>query len=188
MNSAEIGGAVESLAAQMVSDLPDLMNVSIAGVVSRGAVLAMRLRELIERQGGIRLPCASVDVHRDSNEVSPLDGSEAFEVEGRTIVLVDDVINSGWTVQHAMDALWKQGRPAAVKLAVLIDRGHRAVPIRPNYVGKNIPTSRTERVRVRLGDPDSTERVVLYSMVDSTKEGAAGIDHNEPHTIVKAEH
>ena len=68
-------------------------------------------------------------------------------------MLVDDVINSGWTVQRAMTTLWQRGRPAAVKLAVLIDRGHRAVPIRPNYVGKNIPTARAERVQVRLGDP-----------------------------------
>ena len=89
--------------------------------------------------------------------IHPLDGGSdrgSFEVEGRTIVLVDDVINSGWTVQRAMAALWQRGRPAAVKLAVLIDRGHRAVPIRPNYVGKNIPTARAERVQVRLAPPE----------------------------------
>jgi pyrimidine operon attenuation protein / uracil phosphoribosyltransferase len=92
------------------------------------------------------------------------------------IVLVDDVFNSGWTAQRAMDMLWRSGRPAAVKLAVLIDRGHRAVPIRPNYVGKNIPTSRSERVQVRLGLVDdkgnhkSHDRVTIYSMVDSMKQ------------------
>ena len=80
----------------------------------------------------------------------PIDGTDNFDVEERTIILVDDVINSGWTVQRAMATIWQRGRPAAVRLAVLIDRGHRAVPIRPNYVGKNIPTSRTERVQVRL--------------------------------------
>ena len=102
-----------------------------------------------------------------------------IEVEDRTIVLVDDVINSGWTVQRAMTALWQRGRPAAVKLAVLIDRGHRAVPIRPNYVGKNIPTARAERVQVRLAAPEGAgpgrartqDRVVIYSMVESFKEG-----------------
>jgi len=82
------------------------------------------------------------------------------------------VINSGWTVQRAMTALWQRGRPAAVKLAVLIDRGHRALPIRPNYIGRSIPTARSERVQVRLapvGEVDkrkAVDRVVLYSMVD----------------------
>src|SRR5208282_6804006 len=75
---------------------------------------------------------------------------DQFTTEGRVIVLVDDVFNTGWTAQRAMEMLWHSGRPAAVKLAVLIDRRHRAVPIRPNYVGKNIPTSRPERVQVRL--------------------------------------
>jgi pyrimidine operon attenuation protein/uracil phosphoribosyltransferase len=109
----------------------------------------------------------------------PLDGGASLEVEDRTIVLVDDVINSGWTVQRAMTALWQRGRPAAVKLAVLIDRGHRALPIRPNYVGKNIPTARAERVQVRLVAPEGVaparaktqDRVVIYSMVESLKEG-----------------
>ena len=94
-------------------------------------------------------------------------------------MLVDDVINSGWTVQRAMAAIWRRGRPAAVKLAVLIDRGHRAVPIRPNYVRKNIPTSRSERVQVRLGTgvidakARSHDHVTIYSMVDSMKEPEA---------------
>jgi pyrimidine operon attenuation protein/uracil phosphoribosyltransferase len=89
------------------------------------------------------------------------------------------VINSGWTVQRAMATIWQRGRPAAVKLAVLIDRGHRAVPIRPNYVGKNIPTSRTERVQVRLAaagaDPKSKshDRVMIYSIVEPLKESEA---------------
>jgi pyrimidine operon attenuation protein/uracil phosphoribosyltransferase len=90
--------------------------------------------------------------------------------------LVDDVINSGWTVQRAMATLWKRGRPAAVKLAVLIDRGHRELPIRPTYVGKNIPTARGERVVVRLAEHDAasgqkpSDRVLIYSMVESLKQ------------------
>lgn len=95
---------------------------------------------------------------------------------GAQIVLVDDVINSGWTVQRAMTGLWRYGRPASVKLAVLIDRGHRAVPIRPNYIGKSIPTARTDRVQVRLGTGmpagrKAADRVVLYSMLESMNEG-----------------
>ena len=118
-------------------------------------------------------------MYKPADALRPLDGTEIFNVEDRTIILVDDVINSGWTVQRAMATIWHRGRPAAVKLAVLIDRGHRAVPIRPNYVGKNIPTSRTERVQVRLAtagaDPKSKshDRVMIYSIVEPLKESEA---------------
>lgn len=181
MNADEIARATGALAAQMIADLPDLAAVSLLGVVSRGAVLAMRLRELIRSQTGIAPPCAALDVHTGPEGLHPLDGSESFEVEDRTIVLVDDVINSGWTVQRAMATLWKRGRPAAVKVAVLIDRGHRAIPIRANYVGKNIPTARAERVMVRLGEHEAAagqkpiDRVVIYSLVETLKQsGEAG--------------
>jgi len=175
MNASEIARASEELVSQMIADLPDLSAVSLVGIVSHGAVLAVRLRQLIQAQTKIAPPCAAVEVHRSHDGLFPLDGSETFDVEGRTIVLVDDVINSGWTVQRAMAALWKRGRPAAAKLAVLIDRGHRELPIRPNYIGKNIPTARGERVMVRLGERDGTsaqkgaDRVVIYSMVESLK-------------------
>jgi len=180
MNAEEVAAACRALATQMVADLPDLAAVTIVGVVSHGAMLAMRLRDLIEAETRVRPPCAALDVFGGEAAFHPLDdGAADLEVEDRTIVLVDDVINSGWTVQRAMTALWQRGRPAAVKLAVLIDRGHRAVPIRPNYVGKNIPTARAERVQVRLAPPQGAaagrakgqDRVVIYSMVESLKEG-----------------
>ncbi|MDO8431046.1 MAG: aspartate carbamoyltransferase catalytic subunit [Candidatus Binatus sp.] len=176
MKPDEIASAVESLADQIIADLPDLTSVSMVGVVSRGAILALRLRDLIERKTRIRPPCAALDAYTHADAMSPIDGAEDFNVEGRTIVLVDDVINSGWTVQRAMATIWKRGRPAAVRLAVLIDRGHRAVPIRPNYCGKNIPTSRTERVQVRLSAPGvhgkskANDRVMIYSIVEPLKQ------------------
>jgi aspartate carbamoyltransferase catalytic subunit len=175
MNAGEIAGAVDTLAEQLIADLPDLSNVSIVGVVSRGALLAMRVRDVVAEKTAIRPPCAAVDVYGGAEAVHPLDGAAQFTAEDRTIVLVDDVINSGWTVQRAMTTIFQHGRPAAVKLAVLIDRGHRAVPIRPNYVGKNIPTSRTERVQVRLesagapAKPRAQDRVMVYSMVEPMK-------------------
>ena len=176
MNAAEIAGACTAIAAQVMHDLADPTGLAFVGVVSRGAMLALRLRNLIEAQTGVRAPCAALDVYAGEAAIRPMDGTD-FDVDGRTIVLVDDVINSGWTVQRAMTTLWQRGRPAAVKLAVLIDRGHRALPIRPNYVGKSIPTARTDRVQVRLGpigdDTEtrkSTDRVVLYTMVESIKE------------------
>lgn len=179
MNADEVAAACGALARQIVADLPDLAAVSIVGVVSHGALLALRLRDLIEAETGVRPPCGALDVFGGQTALHPLDGSAGLEVEERTIVLVDDVINSGWTVQRAMTTLWQRGRPAAVKLAVLIDRGHRALPIRPNYVGKNIPTARAERVQVRLVAPEGAaaarvkaqDRVVIYSMVESLKEG-----------------
>ncbi len=142
--------------------------------MSRGALLAMRLRELVAGRTGVRPSCAALDVYGGETALRSFDEVDNFEVDGRMIVLVDDVINSGWTVQRAMTVLWQRGRPAGVKLAVLIDRGHRALPIRPNYIGKSIPTARTDRVQVRIVAPDSdgrkpADRVVLYSMLDSPK-------------------
>jgi aspartate carbamoyltransferase catalytic subunit len=176
MNAEQVAAAVESLAGQTVADLPDLSRAMLVGVISRGALLALRLRDLIEARTGVHLPCAAVDVYAGADAVRPLDGAEDVAVDDRVIVLVDDVINSGWTVQRAMAMLWQKGRPAEMKLAVLIDRGHRAVPIRPNYVGKNIPTARSERVQVRLDVPDgaprtrSRDRITVYSMVEPMKQ------------------
>jgi aspartate carbamoyltransferase catalytic subunit len=179
MNEQEVVRAIESLADQVIADVLDMPSVSIVGVVSRGAMLALRLRELIGSKTKVFPPCAALDVYKPDDALHPIDGTETFVVEDRAIVLVDDVINSGWTVQRAMATIWQRGRPAAVKLAVLIDRGHRAVPIRPNYVGKNIPTSRTERVQVRLGaagnDPKAKthDHVTIYSIVEPMKEPEA---------------
>ena len=177
MNAEQIERAIQSLVDQIVSDIGDVSLVTIVGVVSRGALIGMRISHLIEARTGIKAPCAVIDVYGAGEPIHAIDGpDEEFTTEDRVIVLVDDVFNTGWTTQRAMDILWRNGRPAAVKLAVLIDRGHRAVPIRPNYVGKNIPTSRSERVQVRLGFIDaegrqkSQDRVTIYSMVDSMKE------------------
>jgi aspartate carbamoyltransferase catalytic subunit len=175
MNSEEILRACEAMAAQIVADAADPTSLAIVGIVSRGALLAARLRELIASRTGVRPPCAALDVYSET-ALHSLDDLDNFEVDGRMIVLVDDVINSGWTVQRAMTVLWQRGRPAGVKLAVLIDRGHRALPIRPNYIGKSIPSARTDRVQVRITSPDGerrkpADRVVLYSMLDPQKPG-----------------
>jgi aspartate carbamoyltransferase catalytic subunit len=179
MNAPEIAQAVDDLAGQVVADLLDPASIVIAGIVSHGAMIALRLRDLIEARTTIRPPCLTLDVYNLSEPVRLMDGGdEEIDVTGRTVILVDDVINTGWTVQRAMALLWQHGRPAAVKLAVLIDRGHRAIPIRPNYVGKNIPSARNERVQVRLdshpesGQHKSADRVLIYSILESMKEPA----------------
>ena len=179
MNAGEIASAIESLADQMIADV-----ARYGGRVDRwrrqprrdaGAAPARSDRA---KTAHFSADCAALDVYSRLTRCVAIDGTEIFDVEDRTIVLVDDVINSGWTVQRAMATIWQRGRPAAVKLAVLIDRGHRAVPIRPNYVGKNIPTARTERVQVRLAaagaeKSKSHDRVMIYSMVESLKEPEA---------------
>jgi pyrimidine operon attenuation protein/uracil phosphoribosyltransferase len=177
MNAAEIARVCQTLCAQIIAGAADPTTIALVGIISHGAVLAMRLRDLIEARTGVRPLCAALDAYGSEAEIRALDGADSFDVNGRNIVLVDDVFNSGWTAQRAMTALWRRGRPAAVKLAVLIDRGHRALPIRPDYVGKGIPTALAERVQVRLvaadaapGRKAAADRAVLYSMVESLKE------------------
>lgn len=178
MNAAEIEQACQAMSAQIIANVADLTALAIVGIVSRGAILATRVRELITQMVDVRPPCAAVDVYAGDSALRLIDDVlETLNVDGREVVLVDDVINSGWTVQRAMTALWRHGRPASVKLAVLIDRGHRALPIRPNYIGKSIPTARGERVQVRLGlggadGRKTADRVVIYSLVDQFAESA----------------
>lgn len=144
----------------------NLDNLAIVGVLTRGAPLAYRIAENIRHFEGLEVPVGSLDItlHRDdldSDEEPELLGSDVpFEVEGRNVVLVDDVLFTGRTSRAAMEALLELGRPAAIQLAILVDRGHRELPIRADYVGKNIPTARGERVLVRLAETDGEDGVI----------------------------
>ncbi len=139
----------------------------MVGIRTRGAHLAARLAAAIGAIESPQPPAGVLDVtrHRDDRppvpRAVPQSGAETFPVEGRDIVLVDDVIYTGRTVRAAMDALIEMGRPATVQLAVLIDRGHRELPIRPDYVGKNVPTSTREHVAVRLAETEGRDEVVI---------------------------
>jgi pyrimidine operon attenuation protein/uracil phosphoribosyltransferase len=143
-----------------------LDGLALVGVLTRGAPLARRISENIRLFEGIEVPVGSLDItlHRDdlAGEEPEVKGSRVpFEVAGRTIVLVDDVLYTGRTARAAMDALLKLGRPAAIRLAILVDRGHRELPIRADYVGKNVPTSRDERVLVNLRETDGEDGVII---------------------------
>ena len=140
--------------------------LALVGVLTRGVPLARRISENIRLFEGLDVPVGSLDItmHRDdlAGEEPEVRGSRVpFEVAGRTVVLVDDVLYTGRTARAAMDALLEIGRPAAIRLAILVDRGHRELPIRADYVGKNVPTSLDERVLVNLTETDGEDGVIV---------------------------
>jgi pyrimidine operon attenuation protein/uracil phosphoribosyltransferase len=151
-----------------------LEEVALVGIQSRGAPLASRLRRLVEERSGVTLPVGALDITFHRDDVHVRDGgrppgrqpvvratSIAFPIEGMTVVLVDDVLYTGRTIRAAIDALLEFGRPAQVQLAALVDRGHRELPIRPDFVGKNLPTGRDERIQVELVELDERDGVYL---------------------------
>ena len=144
----------------------NLAALALVGVLTRGVPLARRISENIRLFEGIEVPVGTLDItlHRDDlvDEEPELMGSTVpFEVGGRAIVLVDDVLFTGRTARAAMEALLELGRPAAIRLAVMVDRGHRELPIRADHVGKNVPTAREERVLVNLRETDGEDGVIV---------------------------
>ena len=144
--------------------------IAIVGIHRRGAILAARVHELLCDLTDREIPLGDVDIsfYRDDLATRAPDRQPVvhashidFPVEGTTIVLVDDVLYTGRTVRAAIDAVFDYGRPRRVQLAVLTDRGHRELPIRPDYVGKNLPTARSERVNVRLDELDGVDEVTI---------------------------
>ncbi|MBA2512160.1 MAG: bifunctional pyr operon transcriptional regulator/uracil phosphoribosyltransferase PyrR [Rubrobacter sp.] len=143
-----------------------LDNLALVGVLTRGVPLARRISDNLHRFEGIDVPVGSLDItlHRDdlSGDEPAVKGSRIpFDVTGKTVVLVDDVLYTGRTARAAMDALLELGRPAAIRLAVLVDRGHRELPVRADYVGKNVPTARGQRVLVNLDETDGEDGVIV---------------------------
>jgi pyrimidine operon attenuation protein/uracil phosphoribosyltransferase len=162
------------IAHEVIERNPDLERVALVGIHTRGVPLAQRLRRLIAERSGEEVALGAVDItfHRDDVHVrggeAPLHAQPVvrssqldFPIEGRTCVLVDDVLYTGRTIRAAIEALFAYGRPARVQLAVLVDRGHRELPIRPDYVGKNLPTAREERIQVQLLEVDEVDRILL---------------------------
>jgi pyrimidine operon attenuation protein/uracil phosphoribosyltransferase len=169
LDAEAVSRSLSRLAHEVIERNPDLRSVALVGIHTRGVPLARRLRRLIEERSGVEVALGALDIthHRDDAALRGRPEVHAtelgFELEGRTCVLVDDVLYTGRTVRAAMDALLEHGRPARIQLAVLADRGHRELPIRPDYVGKNLPTARGERVQVRLEEVDGADEVVLLS-------------------------
>jgi pyrimidine operon attenuation protein / uracil phosphoribosyltransferase len=144
-------------------------NVALVGIHRRGAHLATRLHRLVSDLLETELPAGEIDIAFYRDDLATREAPEVrsshlpFRLEDHTVVLVDDVLYTGRTVRAAIDALFDYGRPARIQLAVLADRGHRELPIRPDYVGKNLPTHRSERVNVRVAELDGADDVTITS-------------------------
>jgi pyrimidine operon attenuation protein/uracil phosphoribosyltransferase len=174
LDAEGIERTLSRIAHELIERNEDLARVALVGIHTRGVPLAHRLRRLVAERTGEELELGQLDItfYRDDVQVrggeaplhaQPLVRSSSldFPLEGRTVVLVDDVLYTGRTIRAAVEALFDYGRPARVQLAVLADRGHRELPIRPDYVGKNLPTSREERIQVQLLEVDEVDRVLL---------------------------
>jgi pyrimidine operon attenuation protein/uracil phosphoribosyltransferase len=176
LDAEAIDRTLSRIAHEIIERNPDLGRVALVGIHTRGVPIAHRLRRLIEERAGSEVDVGAVDITFYRDDVG-IRGGEAplhaqpivrsthldFAVDGRTCILVDDVLFTGRTIRAAVEALFDYGRPARVQLAVLADRGHRELPIRPDYVGKNLPTSRRERIQVQLVEVDEVDRVLLVA-------------------------
>ena len=179
LDAEAIERTLSRIAHEIIERNPELDRVALVGIHTRGVPLARRLRNLIAERAGGEVALGAIDItfHRDDVHVragepplhpQPLvrDTQLDFALEGMTCILVDDVLYTGRTIRAAIDALFDYGRPEKVQLAVLADRGHRELPIRPDYVGKNLPTAIGERVHVQLLEVDEIDQVLLVKEGD----------------------
>ena len=178
LESQDVERTLRRIAHEVVEKNPDMAEVAVVGIHTRGAVLASRLHRMLTELTGVEVPLGEIDISFYRDDIMARAGDRQpvvhasrldFPLEGRTVVLVDDVLFTGRTVRAGIDALFDYGRPARIQLAVLCDRGHRELPIRPDYVGKNLPTSRGERVAVRLKETDGNDGVSILSAVEAVE-------------------
>ena len=181
MDEHDIRRALTRIAHEIVERNKGAQDLVLIGIRRKGVPLAHRLARTIQESAyGGPVPVGELDIsnHRDDRPPEARGRAQSavdFDITGKKVVLVDEVLYTGRTLRAAMDALVEMGRPARVQLAVLVDRGHRELPVRADYVGKNVPTSRAERVTVRLRELDGTDDVVLErwpnSAPDSSEKG-----------------
>jgi pyrimidine operon attenuation protein / uracil phosphoribosyltransferase len=168
LDADDLRRALTRIAHEIVERNGGTDGLVLVGVRSRGVPLARRLAALIEQHEGVSIPVAALDITFYRDDLTRIAHAPIVKrtddlpaIDDRTVVLVDDVLYTGRTVRAALDALTDHGRPRAVRLAVVVDRGHRELPIRADHVGKNLPTAREELVHVRLTETDDAEEVVL---------------------------
>ncbi len=183
MDAAEIERSLTRMAHQILETNHGTQGIVLVGIVTRGDLLAKRLADKIAAIEKVRVPLGRLDIsfYRDdfATYISPevLSTEIPFGIDGKTIVLVDDVLFTGRTVRAALDALMDIGRPSCVQLAVLVDRGHRQLPIRADYVGKNVPSAGNESVRLYLEEADGTSAVEICEIGPGERAGSAPLAH-----------
>jgi pyrimidine operon attenuation protein/uracil phosphoribosyltransferase len=165
LDADALGRTLARLAHELIERNDDVGSIALVGIHTRGVPLARRLQALVAERSGITPLLGAVDIAFHRDDVLVRGGGAPLRAQPlvRGTELVDDVLFTGRTIRAAIDALLDYGRPARVQLAVLVDRGHRELPIRPDYVGKNLPTALDERVRVELAETDGADRVVLVA-------------------------
>ena len=162
--------AITRIAHEIIEKNVTVDNLCVVGIKTRGVPLANRLAEAIHKIEGRQVTVGTLDISQFRDDIpgreffTAENGKLDFPITGKNIVLVDDVICTGRTVRAALDAVLSSGRASKIQLAVLVDRGHRELPIRPDYVGKNVPTSRNEMIRVKLEETDGQDSVELFDI------------------------
>lgn len=181
MDEDEIERTLVRMAHQILEQNKGCENLALVGILTRGDILARTLADIIYSIEGVHVPVGSLDIsfYRDDASISglpQLHGTDIlFNIDNKTIVLVDDVLFTGRTIRAALDALMDFGRPARIQLAILVDRGHRELPIRADFVGKNIPSSLNENVRLRLKDIDGYSCVTISPIEPGKRIGSAPV-------------
>jgi pyrimidine operon attenuation protein/uracil phosphoribosyltransferase len=172
LDEEQLGRTLARMTHEIAEQVPDLGDLALVGIQRRGVELAARLAGLFEAFYAVKPPTGAIDITFYRDDIDTRTGPQyeqpvvhstdlPFDINDKTIVLVDDVLYTGRTIRAAIDALFDYGRPLSVRLAVLVDRGHRDLPIRPDFVGKNVPTSRNEQVVVRLIEMDGADEVTI---------------------------
>jgi pyrimidine operon attenuation protein / uracil phosphoribosyltransferase len=187
LDEGDISRSLTRIAHEIVERAKGAEDVVLLGIPTRGILLAGRLHDRLAKITGRDIPRGTLDItmYRDDLRLKPARALEHTEIppgglDGKLVVLVDDVLFSGRTIRAALDALGDLGRPRAVQLAVLVDRGHRELPIRADYVGKNLPTSLREAVKVKLVETDGLDAVLLGDRDGGDPSDRDGRDHNDP--------
>ena len=186
MDADEIERSLTRIAHQILEANHGASNIALVGILTRGDLLAHRLASKIKQIEGTEVPLGALDIrfYRDdlATHLSPEVHSTdiRFDIDGLTVVLVDDVLFTGRTIRAALDALSDFGRPSCVQLAVLVDRGHRELPIRADFVGKNVPSSSHEHVRLFLEEVDGVSAVEVLEMAPGDRAGSAPLGAEQP--------
>jgi len=179
LNSSDIERVLVRIAHEIVEHNKGARNIAFVGIKTRGVPLAQRLAKIIQTMEQVDIPVGSLDITLYRDDVSSLSFKHVvqqtnvpFDITNKQVILVDDVFYTGRSIRAALDALIDLGRPETIQLAVLIDRGHRELPIRADFVGKNIPTARNEEIKVCVSEVDAVDKVVVMRQ-DGGKNGHA---------------